>query len=109
MHLEACCFDVNYHQRLSSVSFLQLARHMPSEMKIAVGVGDDFWSAGRNARGHWGKIRWGFEICRCESEVVDSGCGLDTPALAIRQGRRMQSLRAFRRARLTPKERLERV
>ena len=35
-----------------------------------------------------------------ESEVVDLWFGFDTPALAIRQGRRIQALCAFRRARL---------
>ena len=29
-------------------------------------VGGQFGSAGRNARGHWGEIWGGLEICRCE-------------------------------------------
>ena len=40
----------------------------------------------------------GLEICRFEIGDMDFCCGSDTPALAIRQGRRIQSLRAFRRA-----------
>ena len=38
----------------------------------------------------------GSEICKMWSENTDLWFGFDTPALAIRQGRRIQSLRAFR-------------
>ena len=102
MHLEACIFDASSHHDPSRTVFLQLARHwLVFFENHKIQVYGQLGSAGRNARGCWGRLLRGLEICRDEIASGVGRCGFcfgfDTPPL-IRQGRRIQSLRAFRLA-----------
>ena len=54
-------------------------------------------------RGAAGGDMRGSEICKMRSDDVAFALGLTCHLLAMRQGRRIQSLRAFRRARPRPK------
>ena len=67
MHLEACIFDAKSQQVPSDIVFLLLARHWLvffENHKIQVHA--RFEAAGRNARGRWGRLLRGLEICRDE-------------------------------------------
>ena len=66
-HLEACIFDAYSQHDPSRTTILQLARRWLvffENHKIQVDA--PFGSAGRNARGHWGRLLRGLEICRDE-------------------------------------------
>ena len=89
------------NQVLVRIVFLQLARHWLLFFENhKIQVYGHFGSAGRNARGRWGRLLRGLEICRDEIASGVGRCGFwfgfDTPALAYGKGG--GSLRAFRRA-----------
>ena len=98
MHFEAYIFDANSHQGPGGIVFLHLARRVPSEMKSH----KIRWTVvlrrpGGMRGGAGGRLDGGLRSADLRFAISDLCFGFDTPALAIRQGRRIQSLCAFRR------------
>ena len=99
--LEACIFDASSHHDPSRTIILQLARHWLlffENHKI-----DPLRLMGRPGGmrgGAGGRLEGGLRSADLRFAITVLWLRFDTPALAIRQGRRIQALRAFRRARL---------
>ena len=99
MHLEACIFDANSYQGAVRIVFLLLARHWLvffENHKISPTV--VLRRPGGMRGGAGGRLDGGLRSADLRFAISDLWFRFDTPALAMRQGRRIQSLRAFRRA-----------
>ena len=92
-------FDANSYQVPPSISFLLLARHWLvffENHKIDRMV--VLRRPGGMRGGAGGRFEGGLRSADLRFAISDLCFRFDTPALAIRQGRRIQSLRGFRRA-----------
>ena len=99
MHVAACIFDAKTYQGQAKTIFCQLARQLlvfSENHKISRAV--ILRRPGGMRGGAGGRFEGGLRSADLRFAISDLWFGSDTPALAIRQGRRIQSLRAFRQA-----------